>query len=148
MLNKLLVIERKVLDFLKSPIGTSGLILSLLGIFSFFQGSVAEWIDEATDEGYIFKSDITTGIVLILIGLILVYVSQRLSKKVGIISMRTVGIFYLIISLCSFNVSGYNPRLFGIFAVDARSAVLYLIIGIILTVVGFRMKQEIAPMNP
>ena len=134
----------KIYTFTKSSlvkkITIAGSVLFvLLGIFSFFQAPIAYAVDVEVDSGFFFKSDIFAGILLILSGLVLGFVAFKAQNKLPLV-LKIAGIFYVVFGLLGISHGNSYENLFSLFSMDLATGWLYLIIGAVVTALGFTAK--------
>lgn len=103
-----------------------GVIFLIAGIWGFFSDSVVGFI----------AADRLSSIIHIIAGIALLVTAKKAASAQ---MLRTVGILYVIFAILGFI---NNPTvLFGTFATSAASNWFYLVVGVILTVLGFSGKK-------
>lgn len=108
-----------------------GIIFVIAGVWGFFSSSVFG----------LFAADTVSSIIHVIVGIILLVVA---SKPAARATLKTVGIIYIVFALLGF-YSGVS--VLGIFVTNGAANWLYIVLGVLMTVIGFSAKPKMEGME-
>jgi len=103
-----------------------GIIFVVAGVWGFFSSPILG----------LFVADTVSSIIHVVVGIVLLVVA---SKPAAIVTLRTIGIVYIIFAIIGF-MSGVS--VLNIFVVNGAANWLYVILGVVIAVLGFSSKHE------
>jgi hypothetical protein len=121
-----------------------GVVFILVGILGFLNNPIFN----------VFAVDTLHNIVHIILGIILVAGSRKANPTAAAMSMRTVGIIYLLLAVLGFIfVPSETDKLLGIVTMNGADNWLHVVLGVVLLIVGMSagksaMQKPAGPAMP
>ncbi|MES3031497.1 MAG: DUF4383 domain-containing protein [Patescibacteria group bacterium] len=114
-----------------------GIIFILVGILGFFENPIV-----GMDS--LFVTDVIHNLVHLIIGIILLVISLKSPAK-SAVALKIFGIIYLVLAIIGF-FSG--STLLGLVAINSADNWLHLVLGIVITALGFMAKDSASAPAP